>query len=51
MDEYLLDEYAINKGLVTEGGVPFDEIFQKDFDEENEKNKEILEKIKTNNEE
>ena len=49
MDSYLLDNYALNKGLVENENIPFDELFISDFNIEIEKQKELLEKIKTNN--
>jgi hypothetical protein len=49
MDSYLLDNFAIKKGFSLDENIHFDDLFLKDFNEENEKYKEILENIKKNN--
>jgi len=46
-----MDDYAIKKGFSTDENLHFDDLFIKDFNEQNEKYKEILKKIKENNEE
>jgi hypothetical protein len=51
MDYYLLDNFALENGFTLDENIHFDDLFSKDFAEESEKYKEILEKIKQNNEE